>query len=62
MDELKDELQSKIADYSKMAESGKKTKLKETIFTALPEEINSLLEPRKVFSLVMTSVVEETPE
>lgn len=32
MDELKDELQSKIAEYSKMAESGKKTKHKETIF------------------------------
>ena len=40
MDELKDELQSKIADYSKMAESGKKTKRKKTIFFALSEEIN----------------------
>ena len=38
MDELKDELQSKIADYSKMAESGKKTKPKETGFMALFEE------------------------
>lgn len=42
MDELKDELQSKIADYSKMAESGKETKQKETIFIALCEEINLL--------------------
>lgn len=62
MDELKDELQSKIADYSKMAESGKKTKQKETIFIALCEEINLLLGQRKVFSLLMTSVVKETPE
>ena len=62
MDELKDELQSKIADYSKMAESGKKTKRKKTIFFALSEEINLLVGQRKVFSLVMTSVVEETPE
>lgn len=30
VDELKDELQLKIADYSKMAESGKKTQQKET--------------------------------
>lgn len=62
MDELKDELQSKIADYSKMAESGKKTKQKETIFIALCEEINLLLGQRKVFSLLMTPVVKETPE
>lgn len=62
MDELKDELQSKIADYSKMAESGKKTKQKETIFIALCEEINLLSGQRKVFSLLMTSVVKETPE
>ena len=40
MDELKDELQSKIADYSKMAESGKKKKPKETVFMALSEEIS----------------------
>lgn len=62
MDELKDELQSKIADYSKMAESGKETKQKETIFIALCEEINLLSGQRKVFSLLMTSVVKETPE
>lgn len=62
MDEFKDELQSKIADYSKMAESGKKTKRKKTIFFALFEEISSLVGQRKVSSLLMTSVVEETPE
>ena len=46
MDELKDELQSKIADYSKMAESGKKTKPKETVFMA--KEISLFLAQRKV--------------
>lgn len=48
MDELKDELQSKIADYSKMAESGKKTKPKETGFMALSEEISLFSAQRKV--------------
>lgn len=48
MDELKDELQSKIADYSKMAESGKKKKPKETVFMALSEEISLFLAQRKV--------------
>lgn len=44
VDELKDELQSKIADYSKMAESGKKTKQKEiNFFTTLSEEVTLLV-------------------
>lgn len=62
MDELKDELQSKIADYSKMAESGKKTKPKETGFMALSEENKFIFSTtegtfiQKTFRTVLTSL------
>ena len=42
MDELKDELQAKIVDYSKMAETGKKTKQKKVTFP-LSEEISRVV-------------------
>ena len=62
MDELKDELQSKIADYSKMAESGKKTKPKEASFMALSKENKFIFSTTegtlltKTFRTVLTSL------
>jgi len=62
VDELKDELQSKIADYSKMAESGKKTKPKEAGFMALSKENKFIFSTTegtlltKTFRTVLTSL------